>query len=1057
MTRRALLFTDVVDSTLLAERIGDARSAQVWAEHDRRARDLLVRHRGREIDRTDGFFLLFDDPGNAARYALAYQRALADLALTARAGLHVGPVTLRENAPEDIARGAKPVEVEGLAKPLAARMMALARGGQTLLSAGAKNALGDTLPVEMELESHGYYRFKGIETPVEVFELGLNGATSFAPPADADKAYRVVRARDLWRPARDVRHNLPAERDAFVGRIDELRAVAGRLDAGARLLTVLGAGGTGKTRLIRRYGWTWLGDWPGGICFCDLSEARSLDGIYFAVASALDVPLGKDDPVVQLGHAMAGRGRCLFVLDNFEQLLPHAATTLGRWLDRAVDAAFVVTSRERLHLPGEEVFPIEPLSLDKDAIDLFVARARAQRRDFVLNETNRPAISEVVRLLDGLPLAIELAAARVRVLSPAQLVDRLTDRFSVLIGARGTAARQATLRAAIDWSWDLLVPWEQAALAQCSVFEGGFTLEAAEAVLNLASWPDAPPTLDAVQALVDKSLLRTWVPVAQGRYDIDEPYFGMYVSIREYALEKLKATGPEIERAAHERHGQYFARFGTEEALEALSTDGGLKQRGALVLELDNLVVACRRAGDRSDESVALATYRAAWEVLELQGPFALGIVLGAQVLALDGIVSSLRIAALATRAKASHCSGRTEEARTQFEQALAMARELSNRYWEGTVLGHLGNLRRERGDMEEAWAHLEAALAIAREVGNRRNEARALGGLANLHLEQGRMLEARSHNEAALTILREVRSRREEGLVLGNLGIAHLQLGRIEDARVHYQAALAVHREVGDRRAEGNVLGNLGLFHFEQGQPEEARVHYEASLAIHREVGNRRLEGTVLGNMGNLHYEQGRMDEAHACYDAALTIDREVGDRRSESIVLGSFGNLHLEQGHMKEARAHYEAALAIDREIGERRLESIDLASLGLLHFEQGRIAEARTHLEAALSTNRDVGDRRTAGVVLGYLGVILASQGHDGEARETFCAGEALIREVGDRFELAKLLCAWGRVELVAGDLGVARSSLAEAETLAAVLGAGPDSQLGRKLAELREALA
>ncbi len=253
------------------------------------------------------------------------------------------------------------------------------------------------------------------------------------------------------------------------------------------------------------------------------------------MARALGVLLSKGDPVVQLGHAIAGRGRCLVILDNFEQLLAHAGATLGHWLDRASDAAFVVTSRERLHLPGEELIVVEPLALATDAVELFAARAQAVGPGFALSDANRAAVTEVVRLLDGLPLAIELAAARVRVLSPAQIVERLKDRFKLLAGARGTAGRQATLKAAIDWSWDLMTACEQAALAQCSVFEGGFTLEAAEATLNLSRWPEAPPTIDVVQALVDKSLLRCWHVVEASRYDIDEPGRNRRTALREGA------------------------------------------------------------------------------------------------------------------------------------------------------------------------------------------------------------------------------------------------------------------------------------------------------------------------------------------------------------------------------------------------------------------------------------------------------------------------------------------------------------------------------------------
>ena len=977
MTAHALLFTDVVDSTLLVERLGDARAAQVWAEHDRRARDLLVRHRGCEIDRTDGFFLLFERAADAADYALAYHRALAGLDLSARAGLHVGPVILRDNAPEDIARGAKRTEVEGLAKPLAARVMSLARGGQTLLSAAAREALGDPLPQGSELDSHGHYRLKGVEGPVEVFELGIRGSSPFAPPADTDKAYGVVRAGDLWRPVREVRHNLPAERDAFVGRTEELRALAARLDAGSRLLTVFGVGGTGKTRLVRRYGWTWLGDWPGGIYFCDLSEARSLDGIFFAVASALQVPLGKEDSAVQLGHAIAGRGRCLIILDNFEQVLDHAPATLGRWLDRSADAAFLVTSRERLHVAGEELFPIEPLPVARDAVELFTVRARAQRRDFVLGDANRVAVAEVVRLLDGLPLAIELAAARVLVLSPAQLVERLRDRFRLLAGARGAAARQATLRAAIDWSWDLLTPWEQAALAQCAVFEGGFTLEAAEAVLDFVRWPEAPPALDAVQALVDKSLLRTWIPAAQDRYDLDEPYFGMYVSIHEYAREKLQASGTGPERAAEERHGRYFASFGSEEALEALVRHGGVRRRRALALEIDNLIAACRRAVARDDGDAAVRTYCAAWEVLEFHGPFALGAALGKQVLTLDATADPLRCAALLTQALASRRAGNVGAAGPGLEHALALSRELCDRRREASILDHLGTLHREQG--------------------------------------------------------------------------------RLDEARSYYDQALAIHREVGNRSAEGIVLGNLGVLRREQGLMEEARAHDEAALAIHREVGNRRSEGGVLGNLGNLHFELGRMDAARVHYEAALAIAREVGHRRFEGVVLGNLGNQHFEQGRLEDGQEHYEAALVIAREVGDRRGEGFVLGNLGLLHFDRGRLEEARAHYQSALAIHREVGNRSVEGSVLGSLGELLAKEGRAGEARAALRAGEAILREIGDRLELAKFLCTRGLVEAAAGDFDAAGTALAEAQMLGAATGAGPDSELGRQMVKLREALA
>ena len=368
--RLALLLTDVVDSTQLAERLGDAAAAELNAAHDRMARDLLRSWRGREIDKTDGMLMLFDSAADALGYAVAYHAALAALPvpLQARAGLHVGSVMLRHNPPEDVARGAKPVEVEGIAKPVAARVMSLALGGQTLLTAEARDALGST---GLRLQSHGFWRIKGVAEPLELFEAG-GAQAPFTPPPDSAKSYRVVRREGLWLPLREVANNLPAERDSFVGRQDVLVDLARRFEAGTRLVSVLGIGGTGKTRLALRFAHTWLGDFPGGAWFCDLSHALSLDGLLHAVAQGLDVPLGEDDPVVQLGRAIAGRGRCLVILDNFEQITRYAASTLGRWLAGSTDASFLATTREVLGLPGEQVLALPPLQIG-DAVDLFVS------------------------------------------------------------------------------------------------------------------------------------------------------------------------------------------------------------------------------------------------------------------------------------------------------------------------------------------------------------------------------------------------------------------------------------------------------------------------------------------------------------------------------------------------------------------------------------------------------------------------------------------------------------------------------------------------------------
>ena len=319
---RALLLTDVVESTRLAEQLGDAAMAEVWAAHDRVARDLLPDWRGREIDKTDGMLLLFDTAADAVGYALAYHRALATLPtpLRARAGLHVGAVTLRENDAADVARGAKPLEVEGLAKPVAARVMSIARGGQTLLSAEARDDLGKTTH---RLQSHGHWMVKGVADPLELFEVGEPDARMQAP-ADSDKVFRVVRAGDWWMPVREVPNNLPQQGTSFVGREREMDAVRTQLGR-ARLLTLLGMGGLGKTRLSIQVAADVMHEYPDGVWFLDLAPIRDPALVASEAAQALGLREEPDRPLVQTLCAHLKTRRVLLILDNCEHLIKAAA------------------------------------------------------------------------------------------------------------------------------------------------------------------------------------------------------------------------------------------------------------------------------------------------------------------------------------------------------------------------------------------------------------------------------------------------------------------------------------------------------------------------------------------------------------------------------------------------------------------------------------------------------------------------------------------------------------------------------------------------------------
>ncbi len=936
---RALLLTDLVESTNLSQRIGDAEMARVWAAHDRVARDLLPAWRGREIDKTDGMLLLFDAAADALGYALAYQKALRALVppLQARAGLHVGAVTLRENSAADIAQGAKPLEVEGLAKSIAARVMSVATGGQILLSADARQAIGEN---GIGLQSHGHWRLKGVDDPIGLFEAGEDRALFFPPP-DADKAYRVVRQDDLWLPVREIRHSLPAEPDVFVGRAEAVADLARRFQSGTRLVSVLGMGGTGKTRVVMRFGRSWLGEFPGGVWFCDLTPARSADGIVNAVAQGLDVPLGRSDPVEQLGHAIAGRGRCLVILDNFEQVTRCAASTLGRWLENAGEARFLVTTREVLGLPGEEALALPPLP-PADAATLFMQRAVAADSGFRPKPEDLAAIGPLVALLDGLPLAIELAAARVRVMPPRMLLQRMGERFKLLASRGSRLDRQSTLRATFDWSWDLLPPAEKEVLAQLSVFEGGFTFESAEAVIELSRHGESPWIVDVIQALADKSFVR---PRGDGRFDL-------LVSIQEYAAEHLQTegrfpgSGPQALAAAQGRHIAWFAALGPVRAEEDDC------------VELDNLVTACRRAIGLGEGGLAAGALEGAWAALRLRGPFETGVKLAEAVCAMPALADRALARALPALAHALQSCGLPGQPEALCERALASARAAGDRRGEIVATIRLGSLDADKGRFGEARARFTAAIGMARESGDLR-------------------LDCTANNEQGTVAYSE---------------------GRMNEALAHYERAEALAREAGDRRMQGNVLGNLGNLHADLGHAEHALSRHEEALAIARETGHRQLEGNTLCNLGMLHYLQGRLNDSEAASSAALVLARELGHVRLECIVHCNLGIVLEALARPQEARSRFEAALGVARALGDSRSEGQFLGYLGSLYAREGRHDDAQRCLESGEALLRNASDPVGLGVLLSGRAEAHHLAGNSQAAAAAIAAASSLAADVG-----------------------------------------------------------
>jgi predicted ATPase/class 3 adenylate cyclase/Flp pilus assembly protein TadD len=934
----ALLLTDIVDSTRLTEQLDEEAATALWSAHDRLARDLIPKWRGREIDKTDGMLLLFDAVDDAVGYALTYHQALRrrGLGIEARAGIHVGPVSLRANPAEDVARGAKPIEVDGIALPMVARVMSVAAGGQTLLSEDARRALA---VLQRRIQSHGHWLMHGIAEPVELFEIA-DGDASFRVPSDGPKAYRVVRQGETWQPVRELRHSLPAERDSFVGRQDSLAVLGAKIDAGARLISVLGMGGVGKTRVVMRFAWIRRVDYPGGVWFCDLSQARGMDGIVFAVAQGLEIPLSQADPVVQLGQAIAGRAKCLVVLDNFEQVAKHAEDSVGRWLERAPLAQFVVTTREVLGIVGEEIVALPPLGRE-DAVELFLKRASSARLGYAPGEDDLSAIGHLVKVLDCLPLAIELAAARVRVMAPRALLGRMKDRFDVLLSHAGRRDRQATLRAAFDWSWELLSDAEKGALARLSVFEGGFTMESAGAVVGVEAPATNLSVIDLVQWLVDKSFVRQ---VSDERFDLLE-------SVREYAAQHLRTagrfeqSGPACEVEARARHWRHFASLDERAALANRCAD------------LSNLMAACRSAASAGDGTAATGCLIAAWTALRLTGPYRAGVELAALVETISPLGDRERGWAHAVAGDALDLLGEIDQARLHVEEGLRCAASAQDPSCKARLLIILGGRQALDGELDSALTTLTEAYRSSQQHGHDALQTQALIVLGRLMDHQSRFAEARSYYEQALGLAAARGDRRTEGGVLGNLGGIYHALGNLDRARSHYERALALAHDVGDRRWEGNARCNLGLLHQEQGRSEDARIQFDMALSMAREVGHVRLEYIVLCNLGILLTAEGRLAEAVEHLEQAIKGAVASSDRRSEGQFRGYYALALAKQGRLDEARDVAER--------GERLLlASADRLSYALLLCDRAEIellasqpAAANTALQQARSVADEV----------------------------------------------------------------------------------------------------
>jgi predicted ATPase/class 3 adenylate cyclase len=832
-----LLFTDIEGSTRLELAVGTERYAELRERHRTLLREAWADHGGVEVGTEgDSFFVVFERPSAAIAAAAEAMRALAREAWPAaeairvRAGLHTGEVALSGGS------------YVGTAVNRAARIAASAHGGQVLLSGATRSLVGETLPARISLRDLGAHRLRDLPQPERLFQLVIDGLPTEFPPLRGQ-----------------VGDSLPVQLTSFVGRESEL-AAAERLLATSRLLTLTGPGGTGKTRLAIALAQRAADMYPDGVVFVPLAPIDDATLVPATIARALGLGDLGTKPALDAVVEHVGDRRLLLVVDNFEQVL-SAAPIVADLLRRTPNSTVLLTSRAVLRVSGEQEYEVpglpappdvdrlptsevarlpgplrrcEPAAIGRfEAVRLFVARARTVRPEFELDGSNAWAVARITARLHGMPLPIELAAARVKLHAPETILARLDDQLSLLASSsRDLPGRQRTIRGAIAWSVQLLSASERTLLARLGTFVGGFDFEAAVAICGSE---DLDPTSieDGISALVDQSLVRR-VPDAPARTELLEP-------IREHALEQLAATG-ELE-ARRDRHLQHFVAL-AEEAQPRLAGDDQRRWLDRLELDRDNLRAALTWSLERPrpDEAVRLAF--ALWRFWQRRGYLDEGAARLSAILAAEwaGSDPARRAKALEALGGIRYWQGRFDDAVAPYGEATAIWRSLGDRRELANALYNESFTLATR-DPDAARPLLDEARATYSELGDDLGLGNVLWASGATAMQAGLGAESEVFFRDAREHFRRASERTMEAWADHMLGASLALQDRIDEAVESFIASLRHFEQVGDVSGLAIALGDLSIFERRSGNIERAARLWLAGRDLARATGMNLLE----------------------------------------------------------------------------------------------------------------------------------------------------------------------------------------------------------------------
>ncbi len=863
------LFTDIEGSTQLLQQGGE-RYPSLLEEYRSLVRLAIQKNGGHEVDtQGDAFFVAFACATDAICAAVEMQRTLASHAwpegvlVCVRIGLHTGE-------PQRASDGYMRLDVHH-----AARIMSVGHGGQILLSQTTRDLVEHDVPQGVRLRDLGEHRLKDLQRPSRLFQLVMADLPADFPP---------LRTLDIGP------NNLPVQPTPFIGREQEVQECLHLLRRQeVRLLTLTGPGGIGKTRLALQVAAELSDLFPDGLYFVNLAPLRDPALVVHTIAQALDLQETAEHPLLDLVKAFLREKQLLLLLDNFEQVV-SAALQVAELLAACPRLKVLVTSRMVLHVQAEQEVAIPPLCVPDprqlpevvalaqyDALALFIQRAQAVKPAFQLSHANARAIAEICLHLEGLPLAIELAAARIKLLPPQALLARLTPRLTILSsGARDVPERQQTLRNTIAWSYQLLDAQVQRLFRRLSVFVGGCTLQAIEA-MGAALDGEAGGVFEGVACLLDQSLLQ------QSESEGEEPRLVMLETIREYAWEGLEALGER--ETTCQAHAEYFLAL-TEQAEPELDGPQQVVWLERFEREYDNLRAALQWSLEQAGEGEAKQRQELALRLVAGLGLFWKGRghyregrdFLERALAGSTAVAAPLQVKALQVAAHLAFQQGDLDRAEALFEECLPRCRDLGDTAGMAHSLARLGAIASNRSNFVVASSRTEEALALFREVGNIFGIAWSLLGLSIPLRHRGEYARAFSLNEEALALFREVGS--IYGIVWSLFGLAKVLFcsqGDPATGRALLEEALALCKEMGLKESMSWALADLGEVVLQQGDAVTARSRLQESLGLAREIGKKEYMASSLRLLARVAAFEGDYPAARALYEESLAIGREV------------------------------------------------------------------------------------------------------------------------------------------------------------------------------------